>query len=122
MSDFSAMIANFATPGVSRRRFTSPGTLDTTTGYFADMSYADTTIVASVQRPSGKQLQLLPEGQRADESLIAYTAADVRTADVPNQLQADQLLYNGFAYEVQSVSDRLPSGNFLRLVCKKAGQ
>ncbi len=123
MTDFSSMIADpfFASSNVTQRRFTA-GTLSTTTGRFASPTSADTAIVACVQRPSGRQLQLLPEGQRADESLIVYTATSCRTADVASQLLADHILFESVAYEVQAVSDWQPHGNFYQLVCRKVGQ
>lgn len=121
MTDFSSMIANFANSGVTRRRFDAP-TLSTTTGRFSTPTYTDAAIVASVQRPSGRQLRLLPEGQRADESLIAYTATSCRTADVASQTLADHLLYEGVSYEVQAVSNWQAHGNFYQLVCLKVGQ
>jgi hypothetical protein len=121
MADFSGMITGFATPSVTLRRYVAQ-TLSTTTGRFNDPSSSDTALVASVQRPTGRQLQLLPENQRTQEAIAVYTSTLLRTAKPASNLLADRIVYGGDVYEVQTLIDWVPAGNFCQALAVKVGQ
>lgn len=56
------------------------------------------SIVASVQPMSGRDLQALPEGQRADETVVIYTTTFLTTRSETNA--PDTLVIGGNTYEV----------------------
>jgi hypothetical protein len=62
---------------------------------------SNVSIVASVQPLSGRDLQVLPEGQRADETLVLYTATQLFTR-TPSQAP-DSISIDGSTYEVFKV-------------------
>lgn len=61
------------------------------------------TIMASVQPLTGRQLQRLPEGERQSYPLVIYTVSDVRTADHIAGVPADRITTGGNTYEVGRV-------------------
>lgn len=58
---------------------------------------------ASVQGPTGNDLQTLPEGDRTREVRKVYVDVDVRAADQNAGTLADQLVIDSVAYEVRKV-------------------
>jgi hypothetical protein len=86
---------------VTRRRFAA----GTRVGgrYVEDPAPVDTLIIASFQAPSGDDMQILPEGTRAEEARKAYTWVDVRTEDQHTGISADQLIVDGIVYQVVHV-------------------
>lgn len=61
------------------------------------------TIRASMQPPSDRQLQRLPEGLRQMVTLMAYTETALRTTDQVTELPGDRITYRGETYEVGDV-------------------
>jgi hypothetical protein len=57
---------------------------------------------ASIQPANGKQLQVLPEAQRSDVILIAYTAEELLTRGQTNE--PDQVTISGETFEVFKVA------------------
>ena len=62
------------------------------------------TIYASVQPAPGRQLEHLPEGLRSRVVMVAFTDAELRTADQATGLPADELVYQGVVYLVERVA------------------
>uniref|UniRef100_A0A6H1ZNW1 Head-tail joining protein n=1 Tax=viral metagenome TaxID=1070528 RepID=A0A6H1ZNW1_9ZZZZ len=62
-----------------------------------------TTIMASMQPPTDRQLQRLPEGLRQRVTLMAYTEDALRTTDHMTALPGDRITYRGETYEVGDV-------------------
>jgi hypothetical protein len=120
IADFSGMIASFATPGVQLRRYNTQ-TLSATTGRFNTPTFSDWTITACIQRPNGRLLQRLPENQRAEEVIRIDTDIKLGTADPVTGRPADQILYNGEAYDVQAVTDYLAHGNYCQALAVRVG-
>lgn len=58
---------------------------------------------ASVQPLSGRQVQLLPEGRRNDESLEIYTMQPVFAASTSRAQKADIIIWQERRFEVWSV-------------------
>lgn len=69
-----------------------------------------TTIYASVQPTSGRDLERLPEGLRSRESRTAYTSSPVATADQVLGIQADRITVDGSTFEVYQVQAWPSSG------------
>ena len=63
----------------------------------------DTLIIASFQAPSGDDLELLPEGTRAEQARKAYTWVAVKTANQHLGTDPDQLIVDSIVYQVQHV-------------------
>jgi hypothetical protein len=120
MADFSGLVQSFATPGVKLRRFMQQS-VDEITGRFNDPSYTDTVLTACLQRPNGRQLQRLPENQRADEVIRIDTATLLRTANPAKNQLADQILYNGEVFEVHVVTDYVQHANYCQALAVKVG-
>jgi hypothetical protein len=57
-------------------------------------------IVASIQPVTGRDLQLLPEGQHASESRIVYTTTELRSRATAND--PDTIAIDGEAWDVIS--------------------
>jgi hypothetical protein len=66
-----------------------------TDGRFAPGATTDTTIYASMQPVSGRDLQRLPEGERSRTAL--------QTAEAGGLLLSDRIVYGGRVYEVFQV-------------------
>ena len=60
------------------------------------------TITASVQPLTADEMQLLPEGRRADESFRLYTDTRLLTANRVTNKNADIITIDGTRYEVLS--------------------
>jgi hypothetical protein len=74
-----------------------------TDGRFAPGATTDTTIYASMQPVSGRDLQRLPEGERSRDALKAYTETALQTAEAGGLLLSDRIVYGGRVYEVFQV-------------------
>ncbi len=59
----------------------------------------------SVQPTNGKDMQLLPEGKRSNETVKIYATANIpfTSADESNKVEGDIIEYNGKQYEVVTV-------------------
>lgn len=84
------------TYAVSRR---GPGTL--TAGRLTRAAGTTLSISASVQPVDGRTLQALPEGQRAEESRVIYTATELRTRGPAGE--ADDVTIDGEPWTVTRV-------------------
>lgn len=87
-------------------------------GHYVKLDPAFFWAKGNFMAPSQKQIQRLPEGSRADGSQALYTAAELITAESPNQ-PADRVLFNGIEYEVTS-GERWASHNWY--IVTKVGQ
>ena len=61
------------------------------------------TIRMSVQPASGKDLQILPEGERTRRVLKGYTVTPLDTAEEPEVKRGDVILYDNTRFEVHHV-------------------
>lgn len=92
---------------ITRRRFAAQTV--GADGRPAAGSSTDTSIEASVQPAQGEDLQILPEGLRARQSIKVYTGTELRTADQRGGTPADQLVISGLVgiddgtYQVQLI-------------------
>lgn len=66
-------------------------------------SYTETEIIASIQPLSGRERELLPEGERTKEVVRVYTKYGLRQAIEKNNVKGDQVSYKGRLYEVKRV-------------------
>lgn len=104
---------------VTRRRYLA-GTH--TAGRWVSGGYADSTIIASVQPVKSSELLLLPEGERTRGSVKVYSDDDLRTADEPNKLPADRILWDGYEWEVFWVDDHQLGIAHSKAICLRIDQ
>lgn len=76
----------------------------------------------SMQPLSGRDLQRLPEGDRATEQLWYFTTTRLQTAEVDTGQVADVVDVDGEAYEVQTVENWQASGNFFKARLSKVNR
>ena len=86
-------------------------------GVLSPASRTPISIAASVQPITGRMLDLLPEGQRADETKAVFTTTQLYTRDVAHD--PDRIFVDGDAYRVLRVDTFQAfggngSGNFYR--------
>lgn len=84
------------------------GSISAASGGYVDGVYqpgATTTFAAimSVQPLTGKELLLLPEGQRTRLHVKGYTRTELKTADQAESKKADRVSYADTEFEVQNV-------------------
>lgn len=90
---------------VLRRRF-ADGTYNVS-GEYVSGAPTTTTIQASVQELSFKEMQQLEEGERAMDPIVLLTkVADWRTSEADGVTEADQVDVDGFTYRVLKVASR----------------
>lgn len=86
---------------VTRQRFAAGAV--SAAGRWTEGATTSTTILASVQPATGRQLQRLPEGLRERVELMAFTETELRTADQATGLSADRIVVDGETYQVAHV-------------------
>lgn len=72
-------------------------------GVYQECSTTTLNVMATVQPLSGKDLMLLPEGERSKESIRIYSDVELFTVNLISQRKADLITYRGKMYEVHSV-------------------
>lgn len=98
--DVAGLISSFSsgTYTVTRR---AAATI--TTGRAVAGATSSVTITASVQPASGRDLQRLPEGRRAIETLTLFTTTQLLVGGQGAANEADLVTIGGKVYEVQLV-------------------
>ena len=76
----------------------------TVKGFAVKASYTDQTVLLNVQPMVAKEMETLPQGDRASKGIKSYGDFKVQTADVERGLRADRLFYAGEWYECVSSS------------------
>lgn len=71
--------------------------------WVAGGTYTETSIIASIQPVTGKERELLPEGERTKEVIRIYTKYGLRQAIEQQNVKGDQISYKGRVYEVRMV-------------------
>jgi len=89
------------TEPVTRRRYDVPGTTRDARGEVPTATFTDSTISSTVQPPTAKQLETLPEGDRTVESWAFISASDLLTIDDVTKRPADRVLVDGTWFEVR---------------------
>lgn len=97
------------------------------TGYYVKGRYQESapevlTIKAAVQPLRGRERLLLPEGMRAVEAIKIYSTMQFKTGNVQSKQRADRLVYDGCAYEVQSVENWTVDGGYYKAIAVRKGQ
>jgi len=88
---------------VTRIRYAAPTV--GTDGRASAGAATSSTVYASVQPASGRQLEKLPEGLRQTVEMIAYTETpELRTADQVAGVPADRVVCAGETYQVEHVA------------------
>jgi len=61
--------------------------------------------LASVQQPTPKQLEILPEGERNKDNRVFISKKPIRTSDDALNLQADTIRHKGTDYKIVFSAD-----------------
>lgn len=113
----SDVILEFAVPGgVTLKR--DPG------GTWANGRYTPGTrstvvgVMASFQPLRGREIELLPEGDRDKRSGKVYTYTELKSTDRAAELMADQIIFDGDTWEVRSVEKHTYGGYWKAIVVR----
>jgi len=93
------LIGRFGTTYTIKR----PGVGSRVDGRWVAAATGDVSIVASVQPMNHHEALLLPEGWRDRGAIKIYTATELRAANPDAKTKGDQIVYQGFNWEVQTV-------------------
>jgi len=66
-------------------------------------TFTETQIVASIQPSTGKEREILPEGERTKEVIRIYTKYGLRQPIEQQNVKGDRISYKGRSYEVRMV-------------------
>lgn len=61
--------------------------------------------LASVQQPTPKQLEILPENERTPDMKVFISKKPLRITDVKNQTKSDVITYKGDNYKISYLGD-----------------
>lgn len=86
---------------VTLRRYDVPGTERDSRGEVPTATFTDSTIQATVARPTPRQLQMLPEGERTLDQWYVDSVSEMLTIDDTTKRQADRVQIDGVWYEAQ---------------------
>jgi hypothetical protein len=75
-------------------------------GRYVEGALTSSTIRASVQPMTDRDLRTLPEGERHLDQKKVYTESEIRTASQHDGTTADQLVVGGVTYEVRQVEQQ----------------
>jgi hypothetical protein len=104
---------------VSRR---DPGAYDPLTGLWTRGVASEFTVDAHVQPATRRDVDLLPEGERAREAIAVYTPAELRTSEVALGLEADTLAWSGRTWEVRRLEDWSAQAGYYRAVAVRLAE
>jgi hypothetical protein len=91
---------------ITRRRFATGTRVG---GRWVDGAPTDTPITASVQAPTGDDMEFLPEGTRRSQVRKLYaTAGSLRTVNQHDDEIADNVIVDGVEYLVEHVTPWVP--------------
>jgi hypothetical protein len=97
-----SLISRFGTTYTVRRR--DPGSY--VNGHWQPAgTWTEFDIVASIQPLRGKEMELLPEGERSKEMVRIYTKSGLRQTIEQQDVKGDLVSYKGRQYEVKSVEE-----------------
>lgn len=107
------LVATFAThkPVTRVRR----GASTVAHGFTTEAAPSRAAIEAVIYPASYRDMQVLPEGKRTEESLHVISTAELRTA-LEGQYPADRLEYQGRVYEVAQVKDWNANAGFWSVI------
>jgi hypothetical protein len=108
--DLSAEVDAFATHTLTVSRASAGSYV---AGRFMPSASNVTTLLASVQPATGKELQLLPEGARERASVAIYTAGDLRNGD--------GVMHEGESYRVLALDPWRAAGAYVKAIAVREG-
>jgi hypothetical protein len=88
-----------------------------TKGRLDSASTSTVTIDAVIQPLSGRDLQLLPEGSSALESIAIWTRTALRVSAASQQ--ADRISYGNETYEIQNVTVWATPGGYYKAIASR---
>lgn len=87
-------------------------------GFVTEAAPVRTRITAIVQPATGKDLQVLEEGKRTEETIKVISTTDLRAA-VVGQHPADRVEYAGATYEVAKLKDWNANARFYSVLATR---
>ena len=84
-----------------------------------DLPKQEFTIRASLQPATQAQLQLAPEGMRAEGSVALFTETKLLTVHTSESQVPDRLHYKGIEYQVRMVDDWSDLGNYYEVLASR---
>lgn len=73
----------------------------------------------SLQALSQKDLLALPEGLRNQGTVKLYTQCELKTADLKKGTTPDKFVHNGVTYEVKTIDDWTPAGDYFKVIATR---
>lgn len=73
----------------------------------------------SIQALSQKDLLALPEGLRNQGAVRFYTQCELFTAKLSESRIPDQFVHNGVTYEVKTIDDWTPAGDYFKVIATR---
>ena len=77
------------------------------------------TVDASVQPMTQKELQRLPEGQRARGAVTVFSVTELKTVETSETRIPDRFALNGVNYQILSVDDWFSTAGFFKYVATR---
>ena len=97
------MIVPFATLAVTRRRF-AVQTIDPVSRKPVPQTPTTSTVYATIQPPTDRDLENLPDGERTRKALVLFVNPDTfRTSDQFTGIPSDEVVIDGETFQVRSV-------------------
>lgn len=94
------LLAPFSEVFLLRR--TAPGVF--IKGRWVEGATTETPVTGSVQQANDRDIQLLPEGLRTNETLKIFTEVEIKTENQPAHQSADVIVRKGVEYLVMSAA------------------
>lgn len=98
------MIVPFATLPIVRRRYTGVQAFDAVTRRPVPQTPTTSTVYATIQPPTDRDLEGLPDGERMRQAFALYVGPDtLRVSDQHTGLPGDEVVIDGATYQVRRV-------------------
>lgn len=111
------LVDTFASPAPVVRLRRGHTALDAN-GFIVTVAPSRVTIKAVVYPATGRDMEVLPEGKRGEETIHVISTADLRTA-VPGSYPSDQIEYQGKTYEVSMFKDWNANARFYSVLATR---
>jgi hypothetical protein len=79
-------------------------------------------IEVSIQPTGSKDLQLLPEGMRNQDTVKIFTETELFSVRRSESKTPDRILYRGVIYQVELVDDWHELGNYFRVIAVRTNR
>lgn len=91
-------------------------------GRWNELTPATAAVTANIQPMGGKEAQLLPEGDRTKDGIVAYASSEIVPVGRSAANRGDTLVWKGTRYECVLVEEWDTIGDYWRAVAVKVEQ